>query len=554
MLKKTILLNLLLMLLSQVAFPQAGRGRGIVRGKVVDQHYIPVVNARIKIQLLPAQDPDVVFEATTNEKGLWMIPCVGFFRWNLFASAPDYIPFQSKIKTSNFSEDKPLIKTVLRKIEEKEILGLADLKFLLDETREKLILWLAKGNTEKIDQFIQKRSKAMIREFFTALGNACIGLKQFELGLEYFKRGNNKTGPNRIGDIFFKEGNMEEALKYYKYGVASENRAIVYGQKGDRYKKLEDLTEAKEYYTEAIHDFETVIKNCTFSWEAKANKERRRIMAIMRTLPKTQPEKLREIKLKKMLKGVGRYCHKLEESSIYFFCNERVVEKVKVKIPFIELHPGTKTIKIGKKLSAWSSRTNKFTYEYQLYKEGDIIREQRHLIRAPGIQQKRRKNVSLSTLYQIHKAFFGPVGLISHNWQHYTDYRIVDEREINGEKVTIIQCIPNSRRQENHLFGDVWIRDRDYRIIKIVWFPATLGNQNNLKSLGKLYRRNPKVTFISEFGTEKGGLNFPSRCMIMEEYFDENGDGFTRVFITYKYNKYRFFKVQTDITEEKMVK
>lgn len=523
---------------------KSARGQGIVRGLVVNQHHKPLSNVQIQLKHMTSDEYPLVLTAATNKNGRWSIAGVGNVQWTMEASLPGYAPSRMMLMTSNFTDKIPLVKTVLRKIVKEEMLGLADLDYITFESSDALAAAIARNDSGEIESFADRHKDKIDRDFYIALGNCSVDHERFPQAMTYYRKAGFKQGANRIGDFYLQHNMLDKALEYYQQGIPSENRALAFRRKSDLLPGKEKTAERKKYLLLAHNDFNHIIKNCTFSWKKESNQIRRRTMIELDAFPKTAEQLRREKKLAKLLKGAAHYCQLLENSSLYFYCHEEVVERS--SLPREELYPNASKLTSESELKGWQNRTHRFLYDYQLIKEGESLKERRHLLKKNGRRMK-KKNTRLTTVYQISRNIFGPIGLISKAWQPHTDYRIIDERKNGKENITVVQCFPTTFRKKNHLFGEVWIRDRDFRIIKIVWYPFSIGNRNTLESLARLFKRTPRLTFISEYMVYKSGIQFPSKCLVKEEYLNASGDSFTRIMITYEYKKYRFFKVQTAV-------
>ena len=518
------------------------KGRGIVRGKVVSHHHKPLANVHVQLKHETHSEYPLMLSAVTNKDGRWSIAGVGNVKWMMEVTFPGYTKARHAIWTKNASEDIPLIRTVLRRIVDEEEMGLADIDYLSFDSREKVARAIAADKSEEIESFITNNDKRLERFFYIALGNGYFDNEQYSKAMKHYSRAGFKRGANRIGDMYMDQENLDTALEYYQQGISSEKRAFAYGLKAKYFLKNKNQQERKKYLRLAYEDYNTIIKNCTFSWKKAANENRRHIMRELNAYPKTQLEIARDRKLAGLLKGVARYCRLLEDSSIYFYCYEEVVEKS--NIPKEELYPDSSKLIAESMLKGWQKRTHRFIYDYQLLKEGSALKEQRNLVKMNG-RRRKKKNARLTTIYQISRNISGPIGLISRAWQDHTDYRLVTEKKIGNDNISVVQCFPKSFREKNHLFGDVWIRNRDFRVIKIVWYPYSIGNRTAIEDLARFFKRTPRITFISEYGVAKSGIQFPSKCLVQEEYLSAGGDVFTRIQDTYEYKNYHFFKIKS---------
>ena len=63
-----------------------------------------------------------------------------------------------------------------------------------------------------------------------------------------------------------------------------------------------------------------------------------------------------------------------------------------------------------------------------------------------------------------------------------------------------------------------------------------------------MYKAEPEITFVTEFGFEHNMIGFPSNCCIEEAYRDKKGRKIVRSETTVNYCDYRFFIVETEVT------
>lgn len=96
---------------------------------------------------------------------------------------------------------------------------------------------------------------------------------------------------------------------------------------------------------------------------------------------------------------------------------------------------------------SWGSNkkteTNSYVYDYQLVKKGWNVVETRKLLEENG-EERNEKNAVLKTqMFYFRKPLFRPTGLLSRYWQERLDYKLLAEEILNGEKVLLIEAVPN---------------------------------------------------------------------------------------------------------------
>jgi len=252
----------------------------------------------------------------------------------------------------------------------------------------------------------------------------------------------------------------------------------------------------------------------------------------------------KQAELEVILKKCAEYCKKLEHSSLYFVCTEEIIERI-----YYFLRPTS----IGLRPTGLF-RQNTFIYDYQLIRKDNKIIERRNLIEENG-KKKDEKDASLKTEMFEHKyVVFGPIGLLSENWQRHHEYRILKEEKIRGEKAIVLEAVPHSGQELKHLFGKAWVRKDDFSILKIEWHQRSMGNFERIEEFAKELDAEPHITLISEYTFEKNGIRFPSKYFVKEEYSHPYRRNFRRSETTVTYRNYKFFTVETNVHIKKSTK
>jgi len=245
--------------------------------------------------------------------------------------------------------------------------------------------------------------------------------------------------------------------------------------------------------------------------------------------------------LSSILKKAAEYCKKLEHTSLYFVCMEEIKERI-----YYLNRPGG----IGLRPTRFFTE-NKYLYDYQLIRKGSQISEKRILLEENG-KEKNEENAQLKMQMFDHKyVIFGPIGLLSEKWQPEHDYKIIGEKKLKGEQVLIIEAVPKSSTNIDHLFGKIWIRKSDSSILKIEWSQTSMGNFEEIKETAKELNAEPDITFISEYDFEEKGIRFPGKYFVREEYVHSWRGRFKRSETTVIYKDYKFFTVETDVEFKK---
>ena len=242
------------------------------------------------------------------------------------------------------------------------------------------------------------------------------------------------------------------------------------------------------------------------------------------TLSKNQTE------LEIILEKSAEYCERLENSSLYFVCEEAINEEIRQRNPALP-----------------AVERNRYIYDYQLITQGDTFEEQRILLEENG-QNKKDLNVQLKTKRFHHKYIvFGPIGLLGRKQQKNYEYKILKEVMYKRDKAVILEASPKFPHEFNSLYGKVWIRKKDFNILKIEWEQESLENFEEIEKIAEWFGAKPKIIFVSEFGFEKNKIRFPNKYFVKEIYILPRGRRFLWSETTVVYDKYRFISVDAGV-------
>jgi hypothetical protein len=233
-------------------------------------------------------------------------------------------------------------------------------------------------------------------------------------------------------------------------------------------------------------------------------------------------------RLAAILNKSADYCRRLDQAALDFVCLEEVAEMTRFYTPHTDI----------------------YLYDYQFVRKGRETREKRNLISLNG-KKTNIKDSSLDTaMFQYRNVLFGPVGLLSHAWQAYHDYRLIGEEVFNHEKVVVVEARPNAFLISPHCYGNIWIKEEDGSVLKIVWDQRSLGNFQATEEWAKIHDAVPQIAAYSEYGFEKNGLRFPSRSYTENAFIEKDNRKLVNAEMTISYKDYKFFTVETEVKYE----
>ncbi|MBN1224752.1 MAG: tetratricopeptide repeat protein [Candidatus Aminicenantes bacterium] len=266
------------------ASAQQGRGKGRIKGTVVDEAGNPLAGVKIVAQHLKF---NTLFEGKSDEKGKWAIAGLGTGAFRITASMEGFESTYQETNVSQFSRNNPSIEFALVKTQAAPsgIPALEDESALavFEEGNQLFQQGLYAEAAAKFGEFLERNPT--IYQVNLNIGNCYRQLKEYDKALEtyqiildkvmeekgsyegddsaaramagigetYMLQGNlekasefmkkaidlfpsDETLAFNVGEIFFNEGKADDAIEYYKLSAKiKENWAPPYRQLGYAY-------------------------------------------------------------------------------------------------------------------------------------------------------------------------------------------------------------------------------------------------------------------------------------------------------------------------------
>jgi hypothetical protein len=245
-----------------------------------------------------------------------------------------------------------------------------------------------------------------------------------------------------------------------------------------------------------------------------------------------------------ILKKTGEYCEKVKAIALFYVCQEKVHDE---RYVFSRRNLLNFSMSSDEKIKPRRIRTKTYTYDYQLFKKGEAPKEKRILLEEDG-KEKYEENVELRPVkYHGTYTVYGPVGFLSKKWQQHYEYEIVGEDIIEDKKAFIIESTPKNEREKNYNFGRIWVDEKDFSILKIELDPRSIKDYKDELAQSPIGDLSKKVIWTMLFGVEKNGVRFPSQQVIRELYVNSKGKSLLMEKITFRYEGYKFFIVETEV-------
>jgi hypothetical protein len=262
----------------------------------------------------------------------------------------------------------------------------------------------------------------------------------------------------------------------------------------------------------------------------------------------SSPKNARQQRRVEILEKTGEYCRRLEKAALDFVCLEDVSERIDMSRDIIQ----------SKLAFLWDAarpriasriepvKVKKYRYDYQLVRKGGKIKESRILLEENSRRMYEEDADLKTSVFTFDKFLFGPIAVLSAENRQYYDFKIIKEETWDGEKVAVLEARPKPSLTQNVIFGKIWIRKRDFSILKMECNQKSIANFWILEERAKKYKADPEIMTIVEYGVEKNGVRFPSRCSIEEGYRNKKGKKFVRSETRVVYKNYKFFTVETE--------
>jgi len=257
--------------------------------------------------------------------------------------------------------------------------------------------------------------------------------------------------------------------------------------------------------------------------------------------------------LSPLLMKASAYCDRLKSIALQYICDEHIVRTT-------YLYDVKKYVK-GQEFGAtglpqkrWVLKrktTREILYDYQLLKKNEQLVEKRAALTVDGKKWSKSENPPNILPYQAQYIVYGPVGFLSAYWQTRFDYFEQDSENMNGRSAVVFISQPNSFREENSVYGKLWVEDKTGAVLRIDWDPESIDFFRSDETPAAFGGLDKQLIWSAYFEVEKNGIFFPSRQEIREEYVGPKGETVIADVWTITYENYKFFTVGTDVEIKK---
>jgi tetratricopeptide (TPR) repeat protein len=216
---------------------QQGRGKGRIKGNVVDESGVPMEGVKIVAQHLKY---DTLFEGKSDEKGNWAIAGLGTGVFRITASKEGYDSAYHEMQVSQFARNNPAVSFALNKMQAAPMGGIPGIE------DESTLVFFEEGNQlfeeEKYTEAIAKYEEFLaanpaVYQVTLNVGNCYRMLKEYDKARAAYQV--------ILDKVMTEKGAYE--------GDESAARALA--SMGETYMLMGDLDKAGEYMRQAIELF-----------------------------------------------------------------------------------------------------------------------------------------------------------------------------------------------------------------------------------------------------------------------------------------------------------
>jgi len=263
-------------------------------------------------------------------------------------------------------------------------------------------------------------------------------------------------------------------------------------------------------------------------------------------------EKSQSAELRTVLDRCAEYCRTLSEASLFYVCREKIgatmrtIKEAEDVFNYIVLEDFTVSARYAYPVLR---RADKATYvnDYQLIRKDGKIQEKRTSSDQMGEKTASENAARAANLPYSGNPIFIPVQLLSGDRRLSFNYEIAGEERIRGNGAYIIGIKPRRKRGEEIKSGRIWVDKKTFRILKAEVELASPAVDDQILEECRRHHLTPHLTVSYDYEVEKNGILFPSRSEIRIEYTGMvRPPSDTKANIDIRYDKYRFFTVETD--------
>lgn len=312
--------------------------------------------------------------------------------------------------------------------------------------------------------------------------------------------------------------------------------------------------------------FEPVVKDqkavsVSFDWTIDFDPARWSGVAVRPRAGAAEPY---SAELKRILLLGASYCRRLSEAALDFVCQESirsldcalilpektVAEEIKTTT---KSSGGGEFIKIRNRRASLSrdpfkTKTYRFLCDFQMIRKEGRMAERRTLLESNLREAAKGTSPPDEKRYASLKPLFVPLDVLSFERQALYDFRLSGQEKIRGRTAAVIEATARPGATSRIPAAKIWIDPETSQILRCETQGLPVEGYEFVFDEASRIGLSPLGMMTADFEEEKNGLLFPSRVSFLIEYLVPLwGVGKrTRIDTEIRYDKYRFFTVDTE--------
>jgi len=277
------------------------------------------------------------------------------------------------------------------------------------------------------------------------------------------------------------------------------------------------------------------------------------------------PEAALRMELPGILGKCADYCEKLKGAALDYICEEKIRD-VNFNLPTGEELRKQSSIVLTMVSGAGSvsqlgisrlpfpnperAERNEYVCDYLFVKKGEGIQDRRIILKENGRPLPDRTKILEERRFTTLTPFLAPIRLLGRDRQPLFDYKLLKGDTVKEKEVWVIEVVPKAGNAAGVEYAKAWVEKKSGQVVKAE--VTGLPYEGYESVLSELIQYNALAKFAATYfySVEKMGLAFPSEAKIRVNYAYPGitPERFTieRIRTDLKYDKYKFFTVETD--------
>jgi protein TonB len=256
--------------------------------------------------------------------------------------------------------------------------------------------------------------------------------------------------------------------------------------------------------------------------------------------------------LKAILDRSWEYCRKMNDIGHFFLCREKISQTIKNIVNIGRSMMGSfgdepkSTFKVNSVVPDLANpERNRFINEYQITSQNSLVTELRTAVKPPSndrISPFGRKPLSFPIPTNV------PTRLLAPGFRNEFIYSIGEDEKILGKNCQVIEIKSRKKRGVQFSCATIWIERNSARVVQAEVECGSSAIDKRVLTECHQYHLVPHMRVTYEYDIDKKGILFPSRSDVVLDYsqLGRTNTRDTKMKLDIRYDKYRFFTVETD--------